>query len=335
MLKTTDNFAETTKIYGWSDVLSEALKYMRISGSLLLRESYRSPWSVAIPTADRLGALLGVSVGARVVAFHLVERGHCEIKLKGGKVAVIEAGEMALCFAGVAHHISQGANPKSLPIETILAGGGNVFRPGKSLQARGASLMCGVFLLHDTFLNPLFAALPPLLRANVAHPGGFNSLSGLAHLMAQEIDRKSLGSGYVIERLLEALCAEAIRSHIETLPREAAGWLSGIKDPIVGRAIAMIHAQPGDEWSVNRLAQGVAMSPSRFAARFTAALGDSPMVYVAKWRMKIACQLLYGTQQGVAQIAAEVGYENQAAFNRAFKKLVGLPPAAWRASKHS
>jgi AraC-like DNA-binding protein len=134
---------------------------------------------------------------------------------------------------------------------------------------------------------------------------------------------------------LEMLCAEAIRSHLEAVPAEAAGWFSGVKDTIVGRAIALIHAQPGADWSVNRLAQGVAMSPSRFAARFTTALGDSPMAYVTKWRMNVAGRRLAGTQQGMARIAAEVGYDSLAAFHRAFKKHVGVPPATWRAQQRS
>ncbi len=335
MLNTTDPFAKTTALDAWNDVLSDTLRSMRISGSLLLREEYALPWGVAIPPADQVAALLGVDTGVRVVAFHLVERGYCAIQFDGAEEAVIDAGEMALCFAGAAHRISQGANPPVVPMETILSGGGNVFRPSTAGGAQGASLLCGVFLWRDTFLNPLFAALPPLLRVSVSRPGGWHNLSAVAPLMAQEIDRKSFGGGYVVERLLEVLCAEAIRAHLEATPPDVGGWFSGLKDPIVGRAIALIHAQPGADWSVNRLAQGVAMSPSRFAARFTNALGDSPMAYVAKWRMNVAGRLLTNPQKSVAQIAAEVGYDSLAAFHRAFKKHVGVPPAAWRAQRLS
>ena len=330
MLNTTDLFAETTAVDYLGDVLSGTLRSLRISGSVLLREEYAAPWGVAIPNASQLAALFGVKPEVRVVAFHLVESGHCEIKLENGEAAVIEAGEMAVCFGGTSHQITQGANPKILPVASLLAGGANTQRPAVAGRVRGASLLCGVFLLHDTLLNPLFAALPPLLRTSVSQPGEFHNLSGVARLMAQEIDRKSLGGGYIVERLLEALCAEAIRAHIATTPRHEASWISGIKDPIVGRAVAAIHAQPGADWSVTRLAQGVAMSPSRFAARFAATLGNSPMVYVAQWRMHVACRMLVGTRQGVDLIAAAVGYESPAAFNRAFKKLVGVPPAAWR-----
>lgn len=329
MTNSTDYFANTAETGLSGDVLSDTLKSLRISGSLLFQEEYAVPWAVAIPSAERLGTLLGAKAGVRVAAFHLVEFGHCGIKFENGDQAVIEAGEMAICFSGVAHRIAQGQKSKVLPVEALLKGSGNVFLPGGKDRARGASLICGVFLLHDTFLNPLFAALPPLLRISVSRAGEFHNLAGVARLMAQEIDRKSLGGGYIVERLLEVLCAEAIRAHIEATPR--AGWLRAIKDPVVGRAMAAIHACPGADWSVRRLAQGVTMSPSRFAARFAATLGESPMAYIAKWRMNVARRLLAGTQQGIAQIAANVGYANLAAFNRAFKKHVGVPPAAWRA----
>jgi AraC-like DNA-binding protein len=144
----------------------------------------------------------------------------------------------------------------------------------------------------------------------------------------------SLGSTFVIDRLLELLCIEILRSHIETAAHSKSGWLAIVKDPVIGKAISMIHSRPGDSWSVKRLAQGVAMSPSRFAARFSAALGDSPMAYVTKWRMNVAGRLLDETRQGIEEIAANVGYDNVAAFARGFKRHLGVPPGAWRARQH-
>ena len=184
MLKTTESFAETTKIDSQSDCLSDVLRSMRISGSLLFREEYSTPWAVTIPNADNLGNLLRVRPGVRAVAFHLVERGHLEIELDDGSEAVVEAGEMAICFAGAAHQISQGANPRVVPVETFLTGDGNPFRPTEKDRGRSTSLMCGMFFLHDTHLNPLFAALPPLLHASVSRSRRFHNLSGVADLMA-------------------------------------------------------------------------------------------------------------------------------------------------------
>lgn len=335
MPKTIQSFAETTNITHQNDCLSDVLKSMRISGTLLFRETYGAPWAVAVPHGERLATLLKVRAGVRVVAFHFVERGHMEITLQRGRKTIVEAGEMAICFSGTAHQISQGSNPRVVSVETLLTGGGNEFRPSEKSGARSTLLMCGVFLLDDTHLNPLFAALPPLLHASVSQLSEFHNLSGVAGLMAQELNQRSVGSGYVIARLLELLCAEAVRSHIATVPQQAVGWLRGLTDPVVGRAIAMIHARPSENWSVRRLAEGVAMSPSRFAARFTGALGESPMAYVGKWRMNVAGRLLDATQRGISDIATDVGYESLAAFNRAFKKRVGVPPGAWRTRERS
>ncbi len=331
MLKTTERFAETTDIEKSGDVLDDALRSLRISGSVLLREAYSPPCAIGIPNAVELATLLGATEGTRVVAFHLVEFGHCEIKTESGYSTTLAAGEMVICFGGQAHQLSQGKTTRVQSIATLLTGGANSQRPTNTEAPLGVSLLCGVFMLHHTELNPLFSALPSIMRVNLSRHGQMHNLSGIAHIMANEIERSSFGAGYIVERLLEVLCAEAVRAYIEMIPQQEVGWFKGIKDPIVGRAIKAIHLNPADDWSVQRLAGKVAMSPSRFAARFTESLGESPMVYVAKWRMNVACRKLSASRIGVDQVAADVGYESVAAFNRAFKKHVGLPPAAWRA----
>lgn len=335
MLKTTNVVAETTDVDFEGDAVDDALRSLRIHGSVLLREAYSPPWAIAIPAADRLAALLSVDTGARVVAFHLVEFGHCEIEPEGGERVLLTAGEMVIFFGGAAHRISQGKARQTQSIESLLGGSKNMQRPSAISLGSVTSLLCGVFLLHDIAFNPLFNALPHVMRAALSRSGTLHNLSGVARLMAEEIDRRSLGGGYIVERLLEVLCAEAVRAHLETVPNQAANWFRGVKDPVVGRAIAAIHSCPGENWSVQRLARHVSMSPSRFAARFSDALGDSTMSYVAKWRMNVACRQLALANKGIDQIAVEVGYESTAAFSRAFKKQVGLSPAAWRARERS
>ena len=330
MLNTTDSFAVTTDIDNSKDVIDDVLRSLRISGSVLLREAYSPPCAIAIPSGDELAKLVGAKEGTRVVAFHLVEFGHCEIKTEAANSTTLAAGEMVICFGGKAHQLSQGKTTRVQSIATLLSGGANTQRPTSAQAPLGVSLLCGVFMLHHTEFNPLFSALPPIMRVSLSRAGRLHNLSGIAHIMANEIERSAFGAGYIVERLLEVLCAEAVRAHIEAIPRQEVGWFKGIKDPVVGRAIKAIHLNPADDWTVQRLAGKVAMSPSRFAARFSESLGESPMVYVAKWRMNIACRKLAASRIGVDQVAADVGYESVAAFNRAFKKHVGLPPAAWR-----
>lgn len=321
-----------------NDVLSDALRSLHITGTLLLREAYSAPWAVAIPDATALHGLLALKRGTRAVAFHLVEFGHCEVLTSDGSTEVLQAGEMAICFNGRDHRIGEGKPSRVQTVQHLLGGQPNVQKPEFTGQPVAASLICGVFLLQHTAFNPLVAALPAVVRASLSRPGQLSNLSGIACLMVEEMGRTGMGgaqpgSGFVVERLLEVLCAQAIRAHLQDAPRTQAGWVRAIHDPVVGRAMALVHAQPGGDWSVQRLASAVAMSPSRFAARFSDTLGDSPMAYVSKLRMDAACKLLVNTQATVDQIATDVGYESAAAFNRAFKTHVGLAPGFWRAQE--
>ncbi|MCB1874967.1 MAG: AraC family transcriptional regulator [Chromatiales bacterium] len=317
------------------DVFDDTLRSLRISGSLLLRESYTPPWAIRIPNDSELAKVLQTAPGTRVVAFHLVEFGQCAVRPEGQAEIPLSAGRMVICFGGQAHELVQGETTRSLSIETLLRGGPNLQSPDHKKGLVGASLLCGVFLLHNTELNPLFEALPPVLQSALSRAGELHNLAGVARLITDEMDRRTPGGPFIVERLLEVLCAEALRTHLQTVGDTQPGWFRGIRDPAIGRAISAVHADPGHPWSVKRLAQAVAMSPSRFAARFTASIGESPMVYVTKWRMNLACRRLATEKGGVERIAASLGYENQAAFSRAFKKWVGQSPASWRAGQQS
>lgn len=332
MPKTTSVHAETTDNLHLSDTLSDVMGSMRISGSVLLNEDYAPPWGVSIPGAERLRTVMKLGSGVRVVAFHFVKRGYIEVTPEGEDAVTVEAGEMAICFGGLPHRVSQGPDTKSVSAESLLTGGKNPFQPDIRSKARSTGLMCGVFMMRNVELNPLFSSLPPLLQVSAQRPGQLHNLPGVLSWMTREAEHKTPGGNFVIERLLELLCADVLRAHLENFTA-ASGWFSGLKDPVVGRAISMIHSRPGEFWTVDRLAQGVTMSPSRFAARFTAALGDSPMAYVTKWRMNVAGRLLGESKRGVGEIAAHVGYENVTAFNRAFKRHLGVPPATWRSSQ--
>jgi transcriptional regulator GlxA family with amidase domain len=138
------------------------------------------------------------------------------------------------------------------------------------------------------------------------------------------------GGETVLSRVAELLFVDVVRRHIETLPKDAGSWLSGLRDPHIGAALALMHGRPAEAWTLEGLAREVGMSRSVFADRFAHFMQDSPMQYLTRWRMQLATRLLERQGAGVAQVAAEVGYESEAAFNRAFKKVVGTPPGAWR-----
>ncbi len=324
----TNNYAETTYIKNNKCILSEALNPMRVSGSLLISEAYVPPWGVEVPDADKLAAMLKVGADVRVVAFHYVKRGFMEVTPQAGHSILVEASEMAIVFGGLAHTISQLEFKKSVPVESILVDGQNPFKPNGVNKARSTSVVCGVFMMRNVEMNPLFSSLPEVLHVSGQQGGTLHNLPAVLNCLNREIEQ-TIQCTFMIERLLELLCAEVMRAHLENAPRNA-GWFLSVRDPVVGRAMSMIHTKPNECWSVNRLAQGVAMSPSRFSARFSKALGDSPMAYVTKWRMNVAGRLLDESVQSVGKVAAAVGYENVAAFSRTFKRHLGISPAKWR-----
>jgi AraC-like DNA-binding protein len=322
MTETAISLAKTTEINLHSDIFSEILQSMRIQGHLLLNDEYAPPWAISIPDAKTMADLLKVKVGSHVVAFHFVKTGYIDLCLDDSEIG-LAAGEMAICCGGLAHTIGQGDCTATLPVEILLKGGQNPFH-GQS-KDRPSALTCGVFLLHSSELNPLVDSLPPVLHLSLKE---FPNLYRLSEILAQEVDSQNQGRNYTIERLLEILYVEAIRSYAAT--DRVQGWLRGFHDPAIRSAIIAMHENPAHKWTVQELAAAVNLSPSRFAIKFAAAVAESPIIYLTKWRMNLASRLLRESDRSVEAIAQQVGYSSLPAFNRVFKRYLGFPPAAWR-----
>ena len=330
MTDTTEYIAETTISKEINTVFSETLAFLKISGSLLLNEDYASPWAISVPDKKELAENLNKK-NVHIAAFHLVQRGYIEIELKSGNKELVREGEMVICFGGSEHTLFQGASMPARSFQDIMQGGPNTFEPTEDNYAQSTSLICGIFILHDTMLNPLFEALPPLLKINAKQENHSSSATAnIIHLLLKEISHQSLVHDYMIERYLELLCAKSIHAYIDTVPTGETGWLQAIKDPKIAQVISAIHAKPAYLWSVKELAKLVSLSPSRFAARFTQIMDASPMMYVTRWRMYLASRLLNDTRLGIDLISSQVGYENVAAFSRAFKRNIGSAPGVWR-----
>lgn len=333
MTITTDNYADTTEINSFIELIDEALRALQIRGCVLLRESYSSPWAISIPAADQLARLLNTPPAAQVIAFHLVESGQCRISFANGNEVQLRSGEMLIGFGGDAHQLIQGNPTMVQPVEGLLTGAANL-QPADPDTEPATSMLCGIFFLSETTLNPLYSALPRYVHSSLYRQGELHNLAGVARLLSEAVERHTKGGGYVMERLLEILCAEAIHAHVETLSSKEKNWFQGIRDPLISHAITAIHHAPDKNWSVPRLAELVTISPSRFAARFSEATGESPIVYLTRWRMYQACRALNASSHSIDRVANDVGYENQAAFSRTFKKYVGVSPTQWR-NRHS
>lgn len=216
------------------DALSQILNSIGISGSLLLKEEYSTPWAVSVPSSNQLNTLLKTSLGLRVATFHLVERGQLHVKLDDGDEVIVDEGEMIVCFSGQGHTLFQGKSETVIPFQEIMAGTENIYRPEEHMRDSSTSLICGIFLLHDTKLNPLIATLPTTLKLKINSSTEHPRINGVINLILNEFITPADSNSFVIERYLEILCAEIIRTHIDSLPEQTTGWLCALKDPIIG-----------------------------------------------------------------------------------------------------
>jgi AraC-like DNA-binding protein len=193
----------------------------------------------------------------------------------------------------------------------------------------GARLACGFLACDAKPFNPLLGLLPPMMKVGDTSGTDASWLGQILRYAKEEAVAQRPGGEAVRTRLSELMFIEIVRRHIESLPADQTGWLAGLRDPFVGRALALIHGAPAQDWTLADLARDIGMSRSVLAERFAALVGMPPMRYLANWRMQIAAGLL-ARGANIATAAAETGYGSEAAFSRAFKNVVGTSPSAWR-----
>jgi transcriptional regulator GlxA family with amidase domain len=191
-------------------------------------------------------------------------------------------------------------------------------------------VVCGYLGCDRLENNPLAAALPPVLTFDTRKGNAAAWVRSSLEFAADEIGARRAGSEAVLAKLSELLFVEALRRYVEGLPDEQTGWLAGLKDPFVSRALSLLHGRVRREWTVDDLGREVGLSRSALAERFTRLIGEPPMHYLARWRIQLAAHQLRNSDTPLARIAEQVGYESEAAFSRAFKRSFGVPPATWR-----
>ena len=317
------------------DVLSDVLSAVRLTGAVYFDMAMSSPWVAETPPAREIAA--NVMPGAqRVIEYHLIAAGSCWGHPLGHPPMRLEEGDIIVLPQGDAHVLSSEpgmrAAPKMalftratkpLPLRYELGGGG----------PDHARLVCGFLGCDERPFNPLLSALPAFIHLPSSETETRTGWPGtLLKAAAEETSSARAGGQNVLARLSELLFVEAIRRYLETLPAAQTGWLAGLRDPVVGQALAALHGAPAEAWTVERLAHEVGLSRSVLAERFTEMVGQPPMQYLALWRMQLASRLLIEGAP-VAAVAGAVGYESEAAFSRAFKKLVGQAPATWRKAR--
>jgi AraC-like DNA-binding protein len=314
------------------DVLSDVLRAVRLTGAIYFDFELCSPWVMkAAPSRDLVRRLMP---GAQqVVEYHLIVRGACCVHAVGHPPIRLREGDLVVFPRGDAHVLSSAPGMRAAPDASAFV------RPSPQLplvyevESGGperARILCCFQGCDDRPYNPLFGALPAIIHIPAAGPHpACGWLGTLLRIAAGESGSARPGGENVLARLSELMLVETLRYYVETLPAAPASWLDGLREPVVGQALAALHGEPREPWTVERLARLVGLSRSVFAERFTHLVGRPPMQYLALWRMQLAARLLAEGGR-VASVADAVGYESEAAFSRAFKKLVGQAPAMWR-----
>lgn len=317
-----------------ADVLSDVLRGVRLTGSVYFDFDLSVPWVAEAPPSHEIADIV-MPRAQRVIEYHLVAQGSCWAGAIGQTPIPLREGDLIVFPQGDPHVLSsapgmraaaatdrsmfvRGSQP--LPLVYEMGGGGS----------ERARIVCCFLGCDDRPYNPLLTALPTMIHLSSARHGEPTGWLGtLLSMSARESRSGRAGAENVLARLSELMFVDTIRSYLETLPAAETGWLAGLRDPIVGQSLALMHGDPPSEWTVERLAREVGVSRSVFAERFTGMVGQPPMQYLALWRMQLASRLL---QDGgnIVDVASAVGYESEAAFSRTFKKLVGQSPGAWR-----
>jgi len=278
-----------------------------------------------------------------VMAFHTVARGSGWAATRGIAPVRLETGDIVMFPHGDAHVISStpGVAPERIEAEWVfatrhepkpvpIAFHSGVREPGSAAPVPEADtvLVCGFLGCDLRPFNPLVAALPRLLHLPAARAGDW--VARVIDQAAHESTQRRPGADAVLERLAEMMFVDTARRYLDILPEDATGWLAGLRDRYVGRALSLLHEHPEHPWTIEELGRHVGLSRSALHERFMQFLTQPPMQYLANWRIQVGSRLLRETKRTVASIALDVGYESEAAFSRAFKRLVGLPPASWR-----
>ena len=321
------------------DAVSDVLRAVRLSGAVYLNGEFTEPWCV-IGQGEAALYTAFLPRSERVVSYHLITEGRCCAQLANDPNSVIHlnAGELLVVPQGEAHIIGSNLDLSPTSAAPLLASQlettpGQVMKLSYGGGGTRTRLICGFLACDDTLSNPLLSALPQIFKVDMRNDPRSSWLESSLQFAAAEAGEWRAGSAIVLARLSELLFVEAVRRCIDTLPADRKGWLAGVRDRFVGRALSMLHAQPAHSWTVEELARKVGLSRSALAQRFTDLLGQPPMQYLARWRLQIAAQELLGGNKSLAVIAEQVGYESEAAFNRAFKREFGTPPAYWRKNR--
>jgi AraC-like DNA-binding protein len=314
------------------DAFSEILSGVKLNGALFFHADFSAPWGFAAPASRALAPSLAPGA-LHLVIYHLVIEGRAVARLGDEEWTSLGPGDVVVFPHGDPHLITSGsewAEPQqtSAIIRKVMT------RDLTALRAGGGGtttrFVCGFMSCDPHTSRPILDGLPKIFKVNVrADRSGQWLESSIMHLV-EEAGSGSVGSDAMLAKLSEALFVDTLRRYVMSLPEREIGWLAGTRDAIVGKCLGLMHRRVEHPWTIATLANEVGTSRSVLSERFTSYLEEPPMTYLTRWRLQLASRSLTRSPRGVAEIASEVGYESEAAFNRAFKRQFGMPPARYR-----
>jgi len=311
---------ESSELPPSTDPLGETLHLLRLTGTLYCRSELTAPWGIDLPAFE--GCMM----------LHVVTTGRCWLEVEGAEPRQLRQGSLVLVPHGTGHCIRSGPKAEAAPLfdipvervseryEIMRHGGGGDF----------TQTICVVVRFDHVAAEHLIALLPRVLQIDAWDDDDGNWLQSTLRFISREAKELRPGGETVITRLADILVIQMIRSWIDSAPEPDRGWLAALRDEQVGRALTSIHREPELEWTVALLAQEAGMSRSAFSARFTDLVGESAMQYLTRWRMQLARTHLRETSEPLSIIAGRLGYQSEAAFCRAFKRMFGVPPGSVR-----
>jgi AraC-like DNA-binding protein len=313
------------------DILSSVLDKLKFSGSVFMRAEVSAPWAVSAPTAEGIPiAVIPRKPDSQIVLFHFPLEGdfwfhtdhHSPLHVVTGEVVVIR---------GEPHTLGDSPGRPAVEISQVLPTERS-FAPATVKVGNGkpdSVIACGYFMFEEAIFNPIMSALPAVIHARLTGGPPPGWLADTLQYFLSEARTGSPGSRALLNRLAELMFVEIVRDHIHQLPEDEHSWLAALRNPIVGKVLQLIHEDPSLPWTVESLAGRANVSRSGLADHFTRQIGMPPIQYLSKWRILIASRLLEESGGGLASIAAQVGYDSEAALNRAYKRVVGVAPVTW------
>lgn len=314
------------------DPLSEMLRELRLVSGFFLQAEFFTPWCVnSAPDKEDLQRI--VPDAEHVILFHLLIEGSCSIKLQGDSASwQLNAGDVIILPRGEAHLIGSDLHLAPVRAASLMkpADTGGMMRISYGGGGARTRFICGFLSGDPRLCRPLLESLPSIVIVPLCEPEKIGWITETMRFATEETSSAGIGSSVILSRVAELIFAEALRRYTASLPDSQQGWLAGLRNPHVSRALSLLHGRPAYPWTIEELSAQTGLSRTALADRFQRLLGEPPLRYLTRWRLALAARQLRETQEPLVRIAERVGYDSEAAFNRAFKREFGAPPASWR-----